>query len=209
MSLRVDQKEIERAREILRNTITQDKAIPEEAKFKAGMEFGIEKKITISGKQLSFSGKLKTGYYKNKPEQLRKDLEAINFTLQWGTLTNTDFSGLDLSGVDFSACRLDGSKLKNCNLSNSRLVFVSAQNSDFSMANLAGVSIAGSSIKGTIFESITEKGSEGVGKKYREGKTGTDYNATRSSGGYLGSDKEHVYGSKASPYIKRKGYLEK
>ncbi len=141
MGFTVDTKNVEKVKKILQEKILSKKGIPEDAKFEGAFNLDLEPK-KISDKQTEVAEKLKSGYYKDRPKELQKDLDSIDRKFSWIDFVGADLSGLDLHNVDFTPSRINNANFKNCNLSNAHLVFADAQGTDFSNSKLDGANFS-------------------------------------------------------------------
>ncbi len=132
-----DLDEVNKIKKILKEKIMSIKEIPDDIKFNEVMDFDTDPKNTEHTEaQKKVIAKLKSGYYKDRPKELQKDLESIDRNLQWCDFERVDLSGLNLHGVDFTPPRFQGTNLSGCNLTRAKLTFGDAHNADFSNTNL-------------------------------------------------------------------------
>ncbi len=141
MGFTVDTKNVDKVKRILQEKILSKKDIPEDTKFEGAFNLDLETK-KVSDKQIEVADKLKSGYYKDRPKELQKDLDLIGRKFSWIDFVGADLSGLDLHNVDFTPCRINNANFKNCNLSNAHLVFADAQGTDFSNSKLDGANLS-------------------------------------------------------------------
>ena len=151
MSHTVDPREVEKAKNIMKEKIIADTGVPDDTKFRQLLNFDINKKIKISDRQALVAERLTKGYYHGKPKELQEDLNSIDRKLPWADFFNVNFSGLDLSRVEFSIGGFEGSNFRNCNLSHSNFVFTSLDRADFSGARMDGANFSMARAHGTKF----------------------------------------------------------
>ncbi len=142
MSFIVDPKTVEKLKGIMKEKITGNIHIPDDAKFRQLMDVSLNEKPKITDKQILVAEKLKSGYYQNKSKELQTDLDSIDRKLPWANFSHTNFSNLDLSNVEFSISEFEGSEFKNTILTNAKMVFILMNRCDFSGARLDGANMS-------------------------------------------------------------------
>ena len=121
------------------------------------------------------------------------DISGSNFNM--AQLPMANISSSDARNCNFMSSNLSGADLSNCAL----------DNADFSSADLSGVNIEGSSIAGTIFESMRNS-LEKKGVNYGDGEVKLGFREPEDSRGYQGGSSA-PYKSNTSSYIKKHKYM--
>ena len=158
---------LEEVSDKLNKIILLNKKIPEDLRMSQTGKLIPDRKKVFSKERERIITKLEGGGYGSSRE-LRKDLEAIGFDLNWSSITNTRMAGLDFSSVNFSVADLSGSDFSGCSLSgadfsiakivNTRFQTASMQSADLSMVDCSGADFSGADLSASSFVSCLAVG---------------------------------------------------